>query len=72
MDAKISGGNALGLPTDSGVIPRSRKKIGIKTFHMEGLGKKAVPYLMIAPAMIICAVFMVYPICSTLMRQSPI
>ncbi len=41
---------------------KSKKEAGSRSLSLEGLGSKALPYMMIAPAMIICAVFMIYPI----------
>ena len=58
MDAKLNGKNLLEVP----VSIRNTSKMKKKTFSMEGAGRKALPYMMIAPAMIISAVFMIYPI----------
>ena len=58
MDAKLKSGNVLTIP--SGL--KNRTKIAQKTISFENVGRKALPYMMIAPAMIICAVFMIYPI----------
>lgn len=58
MDAKLNGKNLLEVP----VSIRNTAKTNKKTFSMEGVGRKAIPYMMIAPAMIISAVFMIYPI----------
>lgn len=56
MDAKLKNGIGLDIPMKS--TAKARKT----AISMEGMGKKTLPYIMIAPAMIICAVFMIYPI----------
>lgn len=58
MDVKLKSGNVLEIP--SGI--KSKKRTERKTFTIAGMGSKTLPYLMIAPAMIICTVFMIYPI----------
>ena len=58
MDIKLKSGNILDIPSSI----KSEKKSRSKAFAFEGLVNKALPYLLIAPAMIICAVFMIYPI----------
>ena len=58
MDAKLNGKNLLDVP----VSIRNTSKMKKKMLSMEGVGRKAIPYVMIAPAMIISAVFMIYPI----------
>ena len=58
MDIRLKGGKVLDIP--AGI--HSKNKAKSLAFSMEGIGNKTLPYLMITPAMIICMVFMVYPI----------
>lgn len=58
MDAQFRNEQVLGIPFSV----RSRDESENKAILWNKVGKRALPYAMITPAMIVCLLFMVYPI----------